>query len=131
MKTILVLLCFSTFLTQCASSQSQRINELTLGMDKSDILDFVGSPNSSRFKNGQHEWIYIYYEGDLQKAKKLWFKNNHLVLIEDFDLQTQSTASEMTAKNVNLSPKEANELKKALIEKKRAIKEEEGFKDID
>ena len=131
MKAFLIFLSYFVMLAACSTPHHQNIDALAPGMDKTTILDSLGSPDHSRFKNGQDEWIYIYYKDDLKKAKKLWLKNDQLLKIEDYDLEHQAPVSEVELKNVKINDQEASKIKKALSEKKQLEKEESEFKDLD
>lgn len=100
-------------------------------MDKTEVLDAIGNPNSANFKNGQHEWIYIYFKGEDKFAKKLWFNKEVLVRIDDYDPKTLTSKSDANIENVSLDDKEVEEIKKAHTEKQRQKKHEEGFQDLD
>lgn len=118
---------FSTyllFLVGCATQQHTKMQKLKVGMDKTDVLDLIGNPNSSKFKDGEHVWLYIYYKDETKLAKKLWFKKDQLVRLENYDFNAE-------APNLKIDDQEIEDYKKAAEEKQRRQQDEREFQDID
>lgn len=110
----------------------KRLDQLTTGMEKDEVLDKVGSPNISEFRFGKHEWIYLYYKDDVQMAKKLWIENKVLIKIEDLKIDKDGNPSRfnISEQKENLKPDEITKIKKAIQKHKRRQKYEEGFEDL-
>ena len=68
-----VLLSFWFLLLSCATPQHERFTKLKIGVDKTQALDIVGSPNFSERRNGQDEWTYVYYKNNELLSKRLFF----------------------------------------------------------
>ena len=118
------------FLISCATSLSQRFDKINLGMDKTELLDRLGSPNYSEFKNGQNEWVYIYYVDNQAYAKRLIIENQMLTKIQDFKPQLNRTYSPDSSGKIELKKEDVLQIKKALQQNKKIRQYEEGFEEI-
>jgi len=120
MKTLLLLIASLLWLAACATPQYKLMSRLKTGMDKTDVLELLGSPNHSRYSHGQHEWVYVYEKGPQQMAKILYFKKGVLTSFKDYDLHSNevSPAAAETMKEYEKS-----------VEKKRQ-ESSEGFEDL-
>jgi hypothetical protein len=118
-------------LTGCVSPIHKRIKDIKRGMDKSEVLDTLGSPTSSKFKGGMHEWTYIYYTNEMSYGKVLWFKKDTLIKISDYDFATQSAKSVPIPESVELNKKDIRAIKRGYLYKKKIKENEKQFKDID
>lgn len=53
----------------------ERFNDLELGMDKTDVLDEVGSPNKSFRQNELDIWLYSFQTDATIEQREINFKN--------------------------------------------------------
>ncbi len=60
----------------CASTPIENFEKIHVGMHKDSVLDTIGSPLSSSYKNEEYVWTYRFYEGEAKVEKELRFKND-------------------------------------------------------
>ena len=54
---------------------TERFNKIELGMDKTDVLDEVGSPNRSLRHDQQDVWLYNFQTDNSAEQREISFKN--------------------------------------------------------
>jgi outer membrane protein assembly factor BamE (lipoprotein component of BamABCDE complex) len=70
-----LIILMTTLVVACATSPLDRFNKLRLGMYKGTVLDIMGSPTASQYKNDEYVWTYRYFEDDMQFEKEVRIKN--------------------------------------------------------
>ncbi len=75
MRFVVFLLCLSS-LVACTTPMVERFDKVELGMDKTDVIDEVGSPNRSLRSNDQDIWIYTFHTPDTIEQREVCFKDN-------------------------------------------------------
>ncbi len=66
-------------LVACATSGLKNFNKATVGMNKTQLLDKLGSPFMSDRKDGIDIWHYRYYEDNLKVYKEVRLKDNIVI----------------------------------------------------
>lgn len=74
MKTILVSLSLLS-LVACSTPMIDRFSKIELGMDKTDVLDELGSPNRTFRQDQQDIWIYSFQTDNSVEQREVSFKN--------------------------------------------------------
>ncbi|MCB0342195.1 MAG: outer membrane protein assembly factor BamE [Pseudobdellovibrionaceae bacterium] len=83
---ISVLLAVGCVLFGCASSSYSQIRKVKPGMDKTAVLDLLGSPNQTRRRAGHDIWTYIYYDDEVRKGADVFFSEGKVNKIADAKL---------------------------------------------
>lgn len=83
-------------LTGCATSQIQRLENVKVGMDKTEVLETAGNPKYTQRKNSADIWVYIYYVGEKKFERGLRFENSRLTEILP-ELETRPGADAMAS----------------------------------
>jgi outer membrane protein assembly factor BamE (lipoprotein component of BamABCDE complex) len=71
------------FFASCSTTPLKRFEAIQVGMYKDDVLDTLGSPNESRFKNGENIWNYRFVTDSGPVAKEVRLKNDHVTAVGD------------------------------------------------
>lgn len=110
------------FLLGCTTSLKESLDKIESGMDKSEVIDRVGSPNRSYRKNEQDVWLYRVHDDDTS--------NLHEITFVDGRVTYTGAERDPTEKpnNVGMKTKEqADEELRRKLKPKKKIKE---FKEI-
>lgn len=70
-------------LVGCQTNQIRQFSKLKPGMDKGQVLEVMGSPQSTRRFKGHDEWTYKFFEGDQEHLKEVHFEYGKAVYIGD------------------------------------------------
>lgn len=92
-----LIVCFSIF--SCSHNPYQDFQQISVGMDKSEVLDKVGSPLRSKFQSGKNIWTYRFYSKD---EKSLVYKD--VILDSDKVLEIKN-AKEVDIKEIEKKEK--------------------------
>jgi outer membrane protein assembly factor BamE (lipoprotein component of BamABCDE complex) len=111
----------------CSTPMHKRIEQVKAGMEKTEVLELLGSPKSAEFKFGKHEWHYVYYIDDIKYEKVIWIENKVVSKIEDINKTKTTTPIDSEG---DLKTDEISGIKKALEQNKKIKKYEEGFEDL-
>ncbi len=68
----LILVSFSIF-EACQSSPIKEFNKITLGNDKSDVIELIGGPNWYDRREGTDRWTYIIFQDGVQLEREIRF----------------------------------------------------------
>ncbi|PIU00342.1 MAG: hypothetical protein COT74_05275 [Bdellovibrionales bacterium CG10_big_fil_rev_8_21_14_0_10_45_34] len=79
LKTLLRPFIVVSFLTSCATGQLGRFETVGTGMDKTDVVDAVGSPTRSGKWKGRTVWVYQFYKDKKPVWKEIHFKDQVVV----------------------------------------------------
>lgn len=91
-----LLVCFSIF--SCSHNPYQDFQQITVGTDKAQVLDKVGSPLRSKFQDGKNIWTYRFYS---KAEDKLVYK--------DIVLDSEKVIEVRNAKEVDIRDIEKKE----------------------
>lgn len=79
LRISLVAIGFLLLSAGCASSLKKSLDGLEPGLDKSQVIDQVGSPNRSFRRDNQDVWLYRVHEEDQSYLHELTFEEGRLV----------------------------------------------------
>jgi outer membrane protein assembly factor BamE (lipoprotein component of BamABCDE complex) len=65
----------------CATTLQKQLDRLSVGMDKSEVLEVAGSPKSTARVKSEDQWTYIYYVGDTRMERTIKLLDGHVVAI--------------------------------------------------
>ncbi len=100
-ETLVIRVLMVLSLTACATTQHERIKELKVGMDKSEVLDLLGSPLRSRYNKGTTTWTYVSDDSSRSQVK-LEFTGQDLVKISDVHEDEKAKLARAADKNESL-----------------------------
>lgn len=102
------------FLTACQGSMVRSFESLQPGMDKHQVLESIGNPNSTTRLHGKDRWVYRFYDDGKRYDKEVHFMDGVLVFSGEY-----APAPEKAAVAVD----------KRVEEKETAIQAEEKARD--
>lgn len=70
-------------LTACQSSMIRAFQNVQNGMDKHQVLEMVGDPNSTTRMHGKDRWLYHFYEDGVPRDKEVHFQGGQVVYVGD------------------------------------------------
>ena len=74
MLTLTLLLAMGMVTTSCISTRDTvRLNQVELGMDKSDILHLLGTPLFKNANEQGEKWGYRKYVGEITDSEEMFF----------------------------------------------------------
>lgn len=82
-KFNLLILLLGMFLVSCASALYKEFEQLKVGMDKSQVVEVVGSPSRTDYRMNKHIWTYRFFDNGQPFTKELHFDKDKLVYIGD------------------------------------------------
>ncbi len=106
-------------LTGCASTPQRGLEKLEVGMDKSQVVELMGSPLHSQRQKGQDIWTYRYFKDDQEWFTRVTFKQGRVIDVESTDqatlrarqqLEEASSLEEFEERALRLSPEERSRL---------------------
>lgn len=69
------------FLAGCQTSLVHQFEKLHPGMDKHQVLETMGSPQTSNRLHGKDRWIYVFFEDDIRFEKEVHFLNGVAIYV--------------------------------------------------
>jgi hypothetical protein len=66
-------LFFFTLLTACQSQPIKDFEKVSLGQDKSDVIETIGGPSWKDRRQGFDRWTYIIYQDGIRLEKEIRF----------------------------------------------------------
>lgn len=72
----------------CATSHKTDFDKIKTGMDRSDVIDQIGSPLKSGWKNGTEIWVYRFYGDGQWIFREVHFKNDFVSYVGGKTMQT-------------------------------------------
>ncbi|MGZ3781617.1 MAG: outer membrane protein assembly factor BamE domain-containing protein [Pseudobdellovibrionaceae bacterium] len=82
----------------------KQFSEIKPGMEKAEILDIVGSPQSTQRFHGKDRWSYIFYDNYIRVEKEVHFFNGSAVYVGDVwqpDSNKSAVAMDLTFEKKN------------------------------
>jgi outer membrane protein assembly factor BamE (lipoprotein component of BamABCDE complex) len=70
-------------LVSCTTAPLKRFESIKVGMYKDEVLDTLGSPQESRFKNEEHIWNYRFVTESGPVAKEIRLKKDFVTFVGD------------------------------------------------
>ena len=75
-----VFICSTLWILGCQTPLSESTQSLKIGMEKSEVLEVLGSPHQTRRIRGQDQWSYFYFqEAKGRYQTDLMFRERRLV----------------------------------------------------
>lgn len=74
-----VVLSFLT--TSCQTSMVKQFSEVKPGMEKAEVLDLMGSPQTTQRFHGKDRWTYIFYDDHIRFEKEVQFFNGSAIYV--------------------------------------------------
>jgi outer membrane protein assembly factor BamE len=115
---LLIFLFMISMLSACQSNPKKQFESLKMGMEKTDVLEEMGTPWTTTRLHGKDRWIYVYYDDGIRYEKEVHFLNGAAVYIGD----TWKPAEE---KQAEVKDKKNDELEKKFEEDAKHVKEEQ------
>lgn len=69
------------FLLGCNTPAINRFSEVKVGMYKGEVLDLVGSPVDTQFRNDEYIWSYRFHEGDKMVSKEVRVRQDYVTYV--------------------------------------------------
>lgn len=110
------------FLAACATPLEKSLSELSLGMEKSEVLEKAGSPRTSQRNKSKDIWTYSFFRGDKEFRQKLIFENGRVIELLPVRPYPDPQEAMQNANSLDEYEKVGQEMKKS---------KDSGFKDID
>ena len=90
------------FLSACSSYSLKTFHQIEVGMRKSDVLDKLGSPFQTQYRNDIYYWLYRFFQDGSWIYKEIQLKNNRVVYVGDFMTPLQRERYEYRSPTDNL-----------------------------
>ncbi len=65
----------------CATPIYEGLAKVTTGMDKTQVIDQVGTPKRTQRLHDSDVWTYVYYIGDRHFERDVKFESGHVVQV--------------------------------------------------
>ncbi|MFN7262516.1 MAG: outer membrane protein assembly factor BamE [Pseudobdellovibrionaceae bacterium] len=78
---ILVLSLASLFTVGCQMSPSKQFNKVTVGMEKDQVLEIMGSPQQTLRRSGADRWTYVFYNQETKESRQVHFSEGKAVYV--------------------------------------------------
>jgi outer membrane protein assembly factor BamE len=85
MHRLLSILMLASFcaLTACQGSAVKDFQKIKPGMEKDDVLAFMGNPSRTQRFHGKDRWTYIFYDQSIRFEKEIQFFEGNAIYIGD------------------------------------------------
>jgi outer membrane protein assembly factor BamE len=80
---LLLMVLLGAFLTSCQTHMIEEFNKVRPGMDKGQVLEIIGSPQTSDRWKGKDRWQYVYYKENRKVVKEILFDNGKADYVGD------------------------------------------------
>lgn len=99
----LVTLCICT-LSACQTNMLKQFARVKNGMDKHDVVELMGSPNTTTRFHGKDRWLYVFYEDNVRYNKEIHFNDGIITYAgETWQPETEKKADIVDKKNESLN----------------------------
>lgn len=122
MWTRLWVICATIALAGCTTF-SQTMDRIKPGMDKDEVLSRLGNPKRTFRENGLDNWIYMYFQDDLEYRRDVVFENGKVIRV------TRGTLARKSSFHLELENSNTPEEYEAAVRAQQ--KRSNGFKYID
>lgn len=82
----------------CTISQKNRFEDVKVGMEKTDVLLLLDSPQISRRWHGMDRWTYIFWEDNVRYEKEVHFQDGKAAYVGE-TYKPELSAEERDKKN--------------------------------
>lgn len=91
-----VLLSF--LVTACQTSMLKQFSEVKPGMEKAEVLELMGNPQSTQRFHGKDRWTYVFYDNHIRFDKEVQFFSGNAVYVgEIWQPETEKSAAVIDA----------------------------------
>ncbi len=114
------------FMFGCQTSQVRQFSKIKSGMEKSEVLDLMGTPWTTIRFHGKDRWIYVIYEEGVRSEREVHFLNGSSVYVGDaWKPEEVKTAVARDKSNEDLEKQMSEETAKFKKENKNAYSDYE------
>ena len=99
---IVICITLLIFLSACSSYSLKAFNKIEVGMTKSHVLERLGSPFQTQYRDDINYWLYRFFQNGYWTHKEIQLKNNKVVYIGDFMTPLQRERYEYRSPTDNL-----------------------------
>ena len=82
----------------CATNEAQQFEKLKVGMDKSEVLEVMGSPRRAERHQGTDHWTYKIYKDNRQDQKEIQFQDGKSTYLGEI-IKPKISAEEQDRRN--------------------------------
>jgi outer membrane protein assembly factor BamE (lipoprotein component of BamABCDE complex) len=75
----------SFLLISCATSNELHVGRVTPGMEKSEVIELLGSPQRTTRSNNSDHWLYVFYVNDQKSGAEIRFEQGKVVQVRRSD----------------------------------------------
>jgi outer membrane protein assembly factor BamE (lipoprotein component of BamABCDE complex) len=79
------------FSTGCQTNELKQYEKLKLGMDKSEVIEIMGSPRKVERRQSQDHWVYKFYQDQQWYEKEVRFKEGKAIYLGEFQKPDEPT----------------------------------------
>jgi outer membrane protein assembly factor BamE len=117
MRFFVFIFVASMSLTACQTSPLRQFSDVKPGMEKSQVLDIMGTPWTTTRLHGKDRWIYVIYDNGIRTEREVHFQNGAAVYVGEAWTPEES-------KQAEVQDKTNEELEKQIKEESLKIKQE-------
>lgn len=100
-------------LSACQHSPVRQLEKVKNGMDKTEVLELMGTPWTTTRLHGKDRWIYVFYDNNVRVEREVHFSNGAVVYVgEAWQPEPEKQAEIRDKKNDDLNKQWVEEEKK-------------------
>ena len=65
----------------CVTSMTQLLSDINYGMDKSTVVEKLGSPNKVNRHRGKDQWVYRFYQEGTEYQRSIFFLKGRVIKV--------------------------------------------------
>lgn len=77
------ILLTALILSGCQTSMLKQFQSVSMGMEKADVLELMGSPRDAQRFHGKDRWKYVFYEDKIRFTKEVHFLDGTVIYVGD------------------------------------------------
>lgn len=70
-------------LSGCQTSMLKQFQQVSMGMEKADVLELMGSPRDTQRFHGKDRWKYVFYDDKIRFDKEVHFLDGAVIYVGD------------------------------------------------
>ncbi|MFZ4404459.1 MAG: outer membrane protein assembly factor BamE domain-containing protein [Pseudobdellovibrionaceae bacterium] len=127
LSPLMFLLCILCFTLGCQTSMVKQFEQIQSGQSKHDVLELMGSPQSSQRFHGKDRWVYVLYKDGQAVEKEVHFTEGAVSYFGGpWQPEQDKTAQQVDARQSEENRKADEAEKSAKIKNSRAYDEYEN-----
>ncbi|MCE3010299.1 MAG: outer membrane protein assembly factor BamE [Proteobacteria bacterium] len=71
----------SALVMGCQMSPSKQFNKVSVGMEKDQVLEIMGSPQQTLRRSGADRWTYVFYNTETQESRQVHFSEGKAIYV--------------------------------------------------